>query len=879
MNYFDQLLDSYSKLKQRNLVLLEKSEAGGPQCHAQLEKLAAEKPEGLEAARAFFDNPEQSRNVTDQQEVNGRGEPYAYLATDGSAPIKKETAAEGEKKPETDTGEFAVDTAGQMVTKITGGPLGSGYFTSKTFEDFYREHCDATKKLINFFGGDISSAMRQKLEGAGLGNALNRAGTQVADSLGLPIEEVDPRLVGELESLLGNYADLTAMARRLHSKENWTGYDKKTGEYRGATEDESPDKTGTVGAYVTGGAGQSIERQISVGKVGVISTDEGLRLTNLTADQDLIVGSLKSANKLVSFVLESENADSVPTCEELPRLVRKKGNDHLVFHSNGDISTGMVITRSGPLAYALDKAEQICGDPIPKISQAKYGAGKLNDFRGKALEAVDAGASFMEALEAAPNLTDKEKGALIEEFSTWLKTELLEDEKLFRYAMRWALDTEAATDLESAFMRDTVNQLADATKTPELYRQFLKKSLALELPTTKLMKADGAIPVGLVTGTGHKDDLLYMYKKEADARAAMERAGLDMDGDVVKMSVKELRSLSKKPTMQNLFQRTHGLDDNDIVYAVGSGVKSYFADGGVKVGEQTAKKSSKVNRGEKPSDFAEGFHEVTRARLGLSKDDTSVADYQRDVLDNISSAIDDIVTEETSKMVDGKVKDISPANLNTILKNKLKNLTFPESLTNNVGSLLQDLDLNNPKDRSELNDGLNRLLTTAQMVQDCNARDEGELTTTAMNARKNLAYTVNMIGGSLHDGVVNQKILNDMKVRVGSHMKPIQTACDGILTGDWDIKISSGGHTVKLIDNNNRNNSLSFGKERLKDADNNYSPNYTINTSKGLMESTSTFTEIVEPEKADKEESLLMSFFKNQMILLEGMINSTHTNA
>ena len=609
MNYFDQLLESYSRLKQRKLVLLEKGAAGGPECHASLEKLAGEKPNGLEAARAFFENPEESRNVQNQQEVNGRGEPYAYLATDSNKPHLKGPGDEG------DSNELAVDTAGQMVTKITGGPLGSGYFTAKSFDDFYREHCDATKKLINFFAGDISSAMTQKLQGAGLGNALNRAGTQVADSLGVPVEEVDARLIGELEGLLSNYADLTAMARRLGAEESWTGYDKDTKSYRGASEDDSPERTGTVGSYVTGGAGQSIERQISVGKVGVISEDEGLRLTDLTADQDLIVASLRSANKLVSFVLDSENDKTVPTCEELPRTVRKKGNKHLVFHANGDMSTGMVVTKSGPLAYALEKAEEMCDTVIPKVPEGIYGSGRLNDFRGKALEAVDAGASFMQALEANDSLSDKEKTALIAEFATFLEAELLEDEKLFRYAMRWALDTETATDLEGSFMRDTVNTLGDATKTPELYKQFLKKALALELPTTKLMNADGAIPIGLTTGTGYKDDLLYTYKNEADAKSAMERAGLNTNEDVVQLTVKELKALSKKPAMQDLFQKTHGLADDAVVYAVGSGVKSYFKEGGIKMGEQTAKKSSEVNRGETPSDFAEGFHEVTRARL------------------------------------------------------------------------------------------------------------------------------------------------------------------------------------------------------------------------------------------------------------------------
>jgi hypothetical protein len=166
------------------------------------------------------------------------------------------------------------------------------------------------------------------------------------------------------------------------------------------------------------------------------------------------------------------------------------------------------------------------------------------------------------------------------------------------------------------------------------------------------------------------------------------------------------------------------------------------------------------------------------------------------------------------------------------------------------------------------------------MVQDCNSKDEnGELTTTAMNARKNLAYTINMIGGSLHDGVVNQKFLDDMKVRIGSHMKPIQDACDGILTGDWDIKISSGGNTIRVVDNKDKKSSLSFRKERLKNSAGNYTPNYTINSSKGLMEATSTISENVDTDTEATEESLLMSFFKNQLILLEDMINSSHTNS
>ena len=779
-------------------------------------------------AKAFFDAAETGgRNVSTQAQMDAKGAPYAYKA-------------EVSKTDQT------------LVTKITGGPLGNRTVSAATWEQLESDHEDAAKKLINYFAGDIPDELTSMLQGVGLEAALNRTGNQ--------LETVDPdmdpllmaSIKGKLATALAKANRLVLLARGLGVKDRWAGWDERTQRYSGADpgragSPEDPERTGSVGSYIAGAAGQSIERQVAYGKIGIISKEEGLVLEDMTADPILIDGAMDSLNALLSFG-EPTIEDKEEKCRTISSRVSLKGKK-VVLHSRGQRDRGVVLQTNPFIDFAIKQARERCGNAgiIKEIPQGTYTANQLNDARGKGLEIADVAVGFMAALNRMPD--GQLKTDLSKEFGDYVIRELLLDQKKFDAAHRWAVESERnmdATDLRGSFVRDMLLELGELTDTPAKLTAVLQRAHEMESVVVETIQSDFTIPLGLKTGAGIVNDVGYLYFDETKAEDGAAKMGLEK-GSAEHVSIAQLKEdTGKDKTMVELFQKMHNLSDDDKVWMVGSGVKSYMREEPSKAGENNSlerrsnlvhgwvpeKKDADGNTikgtNQYPKNMAEGFMEVTMDRLGLPHTDIDeIRSYQTE-LDHIDETITSMFPKDKNKLVDGK-GNIHPIDFDTaitIIEDKIRDLALDDASRERIKGLIQNQDgspinLSNDIERLDLRESMTRLLLNAKQGSDCNKTEvvEGNtvLTADAMRARKNLAYTCHMTGGVKVDSGMNKKILKTNTVRVGSHMAPITEATKGILTpgSGFDVSLTTGGYTLQLKNAQN-NSGINLGTERTR---------------------------------------------------------------
>ena len=193
-------------------------------------------------------------------------------------------------------------------------------------------------------------------------------------------------------------------------------------------------------------------------------------------------------------------------------------------------------------------------------------------------------------------------------------------------------------------------------------------------------------------------------------------------------------------------------------------------------------------------------------------------------------------------------------------------------------------------------------------------RDAGwKLTPKAKQARRHLAYTIHMVGGTMRDSALNKKILHpesgEPSVTVTSHMRPIMTATEGLVnfeadddavdaydamsaeerrdsgavrSGEWGPKLY-GSTTLRVAGPDGAY--LSLGSKRKKMADGRRQTESTVKVSSSWAKSTASIDEKIPEWKKTSprvkgvgdpvdDNSLLVTFLKGQAQLLEQLLST-----
>jgi len=632
--------------------------------------------------------------------------------------------------------------------------------------------------------------------------------------------------------------------------------------------------TRSVGSYISGRSAKSIEFQLAHGKTVEFDDDAGAQFDTLARDPMLIQGALDSVEAFMELG-KPEVPDRQTKCTDIGRRVQRKG-DRLVFFKNEDPNQGIAIKRSDMFQFVESQIEKLCGQPIKVLPKGNYTPQELNDMRGKGMEQGSV------AVGALPNIAKlpegKKKDDLYRKMGLHLRRELLADERRFAAAFTRLTESEqqdVAYSLRASFVVDALKQLNAETNTPEKLRAFFQRNYELEAPVVEAIDSKFTFPVGRKTGIGVADDLEYAFLDRSAAEKASKSMKLLGDNTVQEMKVSDIMKEQKE--LGGIFKDMYDLSDDDTVYLVGSGQKSYFEDASSKIGE-TTQRSATVNGD--AANIEEGFEEITMQRMGINQQQLDgLRAYQSD-LDAIQGTLNSILPEDGTVSVgpDGNTSPINFDTVNTMVDSVVSKLSLDSSVRSKLSSIIKNYrgstaNLNGPDNklqRLDMREELFRVLSTAKQMQDMNNLDDLE---TAMNARRNLAYSIHMTGGVVRDSILNKKIFGTNTVRAGSHMAPIIEATKGLLDleSGHKIKLSTGGASINLI--NRDGGAVTLGAERTRGAGGVPTTRYVVNIN-NIAQSAEAgvgLQETVEISDA-VEDSLMVTFLKGQAKLLEELL-------
>ena len=839
MDYFTELLESYSRLKKRELVLLEKKEKKAKKKPKKKEPQEKKKPDkvieeytreqvivaALKTPVSWPPYDEASFHpipgLLTKDEEGNETEVFAYQRPPakrkkgeegGIAPIQRAGTTWGatsEAAPRAQTGGAQHGAIIAKGAAKNGGPAvvinADGSPKEPAFENWYKK---------NFLGKEALTPS----DGTGLEAALNRVGESF--DLIFTDENIDDSLknaiYSQLRNMLGIASDLVISARNSDegfAQKPWAGWkegeDGKPGRYVGRNEDNSddPEMTRSVGSYISGRSKKSLEYQLAHGKTVEFDEKVGVIFDELARDPILIQGALDSVQAFMELGKDTL-ADRETKCKNIGRRVKRKG-DRLIFFRNEDPNQGIAIKRSDMFKFVESQIEQNCPEAIKSVPQGEYTPQQLNDMRGKGFEHGAVAVGVIPNLQAMPEGTPDEirlKQELFRKFAKYANRELLSDESRFSAAYRDLEESEGvALSSRALFVTEAMKQLRIETDTPDKARAFFQRIYDMERPVVDAMKPDFTFPIGLQTGIGYADDLAYAYKDPASAERAADNMGLQKNNAVHPIKVSDLKAELERGEHKELgeiFQAMHNLGDDDNVYLVGSSQKSYFEDGTLKFGE-TLQRSAAVNG--TVDNMAPGFEEVTMQRLGITQNDLDSLRTYQDQLDSIDTALDNLLpkTGTTYKDDAGNTQPINFKNINTMIQEHAVKLSLNSDARLKLESLISDYqgnqkDLNGPDNiiqRAELRNELSRLLTTAKQFQDITQIDPTE---EEVQQAKKLAK---QDGGVLTAEEIAAKRVRDAKLNLAwtIHMAG-GTVRDGVLNKKVfnDNRVRAGSHMTPV---------------------------------------------------------------------------------
>ena len=836
MNYFDQLLESYSRLKKRNLVLSEQE--GKEKVQTDKEKVATQDNEkALKLFTADFNAADNEKNDANQSAREKENAPYYWKAEVNTR--SKLGAA------------LATDSGGEkpIVIKAIYNQHQSQGQTVDQLKQYYSK---AYQELINYYMGSQSDNMQSALDGASLKAIQNMPGAKLKEAIVAMLPEGDvsetiqnaiQRISSSMTQLLASAKGVAKMAEDSGEKENFAGWVEKP-EKRAVANNRllSPASEGytarnAINRYIVGDSGQSISRIIRQGATARIDPEVGLVSEELVKDPNFIADALDSITALFDLGGPETPTDSKARCLELSRKVMRKGKQLVFITSPGakGHDQGIVMPDNKLLTYVAKNVEKRCGTEIEEV-KVKYDANTLNSVRGPAFETGIVGASIFGSIINEKDELMKE--AVSNDLVGWMNAELNKDGKKFTASMaalKRFRDLDAAEDIQGAALTELFEDFDRLTNTPTKFRAFMELITNLRQIQQDSMDigADMAFPVAKEKGVGYSDDTINLFRDKAKADAGAKKIGLE-DGSE-EITIGELRK--KDPVLTAIYEKMYfpgGAPDNTIIYRVGEGVKAYKGRGQRKVGEvgrlerrsdvvmkagMIAPKGTEkttytdedgVVRKKKKGDPKEyydgkteylleeynpGTAQVVQKRLwGAQKISQKegllrAQRYQENVLDTIKNEIDTLLPSDMSVVIDD---DDNIVNLNydtfeSEMESRISNLSFTSEMRLTLQTIFHKGDTKkNLKDKNvriRVREELTRLVMNAKQYSDMkyDSTDVNRIKD-RKDAKNSLAYTVQMFGGVKHDSTITSMTIEAEKsILVTSHMKTVNKYTNGLL--------------------------------------------------------------------------------------------------
>tara|TARA_R110001583_G_scaffold22132_6_gene83257 strand:- start:2677 stop:5370 length:2694 start_codon:yes stop_codon:yes gene_type:complete len=277
--------------------------------------------------------------------------------------------------------------------------------------------------------------------------------------------------------------------------------------------------------YIGGSRALSLESKLVNGTGQVINADGKLERTQIDSD------TIKDVFD-INLQLLQEMGKGDPSCEFVGKRIGMVGKGKVVIFTNPDRedtakAEGIVFPKTGLLKGIVDGLASCQNDEGIKQHNYSGGTNSLNETKGRFNEL------FMGVMcqiystargWRGQNLTPEQKSAELATVLDRLKSQMAEQEaELLDFAGQTPL-SEQGVDLESFPLMEEIDNQINTLQNPEQVRNVLQQMMIQMATLVKQVEADDIIPAGTAQRLGGKVDNYFLYVGPDSLERASSRA-------------------------------------------------------------------------------------------------------------------------------------------------------------------------------------------------------------------------------------------------------------------------------------------------------------------------------------------------------------------
>lgn len=529
MRYFEELLESYNRLKKRSFKIEFIAEAEEPDDDAIVASEQA--AEELLAAKAQELAQEEPGEGTDPEgnpkmkKVYSQRNPLIAQTPTGHELRLYMSAARG-------TGGARTQNAPQVIkADIGGSPLGAvADETGKILPDFKTKA--NYKKFIGLFGSGGETGASSKEDAKATQNRI--AANQEEQ------KSQERETIGGFAGQLGVELHPQTAQSQQKMLDNISGFDAQPDDALGQWVKSN------ANGYVVGSTRQGFEYKLATAETYQVDADG--KVVGRGPINPVIGAEAAEAHELLSESLTPEG----PDCDAVANRVGTYKGRIVLFSRGGKGSEG-----GEGLAFQQDKFQELCLREFKKkcngadleLSPERFSSQEKNAVKGTFYEATMNFAQLIYQGMRGDSSTPEEAVAGI--------VSLIQDKRELLEEIAAGQNTDAGTTPDGMWESDVIAEQLAMAGTPEGIVNFLRKELRAIMPVVEMMDADSVRQAGKVSTTGDRADIIFEYSdREKAERAAAATGGKvrtireSVDGQVIEryevgMGLKRLEKLKK----------------------------------------------------------------------------------------------------------------------------------------------------------------------------------------------------------------------------------------------------------------------------------------------------------------------------------------------
>jgi hypothetical protein len=357
-----------------------------------------------------------------------------------------------------------------------------------------------------------------------------------------------------------------------------------------------------------------------------------------------------------------------------------------------------------------------------------------------------------------------------------------------------------------------IQTLSEFVEDPDKREYYAKALFIMSRVTTSIRKPLVAVQVAEQVGEGDKQDVLECWDSPEKALEGLRRAESFNDGgdsritedDITSATVEEI--YSNRPDELKALIKAKILKKGQILYSSEVSLKSQLSKGPAKMGQAGHQRTNEslLETGATPDPRATRFYD----RLDDPSYKEGIQALQR-TAESIKTAADNLNVETLVRTEDGMVSQQSMRTaVDSIVNYVTRNSTFSEinndtaiaSLRDDLESLISgDPSISTESFQAKVREKIYRTTLFTQVTNKAlEVKADGTPTKRARTSRLYAMALMNQAGGSKSDSTIFQvDVLNELKSFVSTQNGELNAAMDSIMSGDgkWEFQ-GTGGSLV-----------------------------------------------------------------------------------